>query len=64
MGKILHYFFIDKEIVLHEIIKSMNLAKVSYIGDKELFFVDINFVFTECKRAESSLSIRVLKGNV
>lgn len=64
MSTALHYFFLDREIIIHRIINSMNMAKVSYIESSELFFVDLNFIFTECKQPEFSLSLAVLGGIV
>jgi len=64
MNKSSKYFFINREIKIKLIIKSMNLAKVHYLEDSTLFFVDLNYIFTEPKPEEVSLSLAVLGGNV
>lgn len=56
------YFFLNKEIVIYSVIKSLNLAKVHYLDNSELFFLDLGFITTEVKDAEPSLSLKVLGG--
>lgn len=58
------YFFLNKEILIYSVIKSLNLAKVHYLDNSELFFVDLCFITTEVKDAEPSLSLEVLGGIV
>lgn len=58
------YFFLNKEILIYSIIKSLNLAKVHYLDNNELFFVDLSFITSEVKNAEPSLSLKVLGGIV
>lgn len=58
------YFFLNKEILIYSVIKSLNLAKVHYLDNSELFFVDLSFITTEVKYAEPSLSLKVLGGIV
>lgn len=58
------YFFLNKEILIYSVIKSLNLAKVHYLDNSELFFVDLSFITTEVKDAEPSLSLKVLGGIV
>lgn len=58
------YFFLDKEILIYSVIKSLNLAKVHYLDNNELFFVDLSFITSEVKNAELSLSLKVLGGIV
>lgn len=58
------YFFLNKEILIYSVIKSLNLAKVHYLDNSELFFADLGFITTEVKDAEPSLSLKVLGGIV
>ena len=62
MNSSIHYFFLDREVIVHKIIKSFHLAKVSYLNSSEIFFIDLNFISTEHSNQESSLSLSVLGG--
>lgn len=64
MDSTLQHFFLDREIVIYKIIKSMNLAKVHYVDNDNFFFVDLGFISSETKQQESSLSLAVLGGIV
>lgn len=58
------YFFLNKEILIYSVIKSLNLVAVHYLDNSELFFVDLGFITTEVKDAEPSLLLKVLGGIV
>lgn len=58
------YFFLNKEILIYSVIKSLNLVAVHYLDNSELFFVDLGFITTEVKAAEPSLLLKVLGGIV
>ena len=62
MNSLVHYFFLDNEVVIHKLIEPFHLAKVSYLNSSEIFFFFFNYISTEKDYQESSLSIVVLGG--
>lgn len=62
MNENIKHFFFGREIKILKILKSMNLAKISFIDDARIFFVDTNFIDLECRQPQNSLSIFTLGG--
>lgn len=56
------FFFFEREVCVYRIIESVHLAKVSYINNPQVFYIDLSFLFNEKQQQEQSISLSVLGG--